>query len=113
MLLAWFALGSFGCTQYTRYTRGAMVEVLERGLHPHRQGQGPAGANQVVYKHGLRAALVPVVTIFGIDFGTLLAGTIFTERIFDIQGIGCGACRRSSSETCPSWPPPRCSARPC
>src|SRR5918993_1534229 len=42
----------------------------------------------VVYKHGLRAALVPVVTIFGIDFGTLLAGTIFTERIFEIQGIG-------------------------
>jgi peptide/nickel transport system permease protein len=42
----------------------------------------------VVYKHGLRAALVPVVTIFGIDFGTLLAGTIFTERIFDINGIG-------------------------
>jgi peptide/nickel transport system permease protein len=31
---------------------------------------------------------VPVVTIFGIDFGTLLAGTIFTERIFGIQGIG-------------------------
>ena len=45
----------------------------------------------MVYKHGLRAALVPVVTIFGIDFGTLLAGTIFTETIFDIDGIGCGA----------------------
>jgi peptide/nickel transport system permease protein len=42
----------------------------------------------VVYKHGLRAALVPVVTVFGIEFGTLLAGTIFTERIFDIEGIG-------------------------
>ena len=39
-------------------------------------------------EHGLRAALVPVVTIFGIDFGTLLAGTIFTERIFEIEGIG-------------------------
>ncbi|CAB4723149.1 unannotated protein [freshwater metagenome] len=42
----------------------------------------------MVYKHGLRAALVPIVTIFGIDFGTLLAGTIFTERIFEIDGIG-------------------------
>ena len=45
-------------------------------------------ARTVVYKHGLRSALVPVVTIFGIEFGTLLAGTIFTERIFEIQGIG-------------------------
>ncbi|WP_152966627.1 ABC transporter permease subunit, partial [Gulbenkiania mobilis] len=38
--------------------------------------------------HALRAALVPVLTIFGIDFAFLLAGTIFTEKIFDIQGIG-------------------------
>jgi peptide/nickel transport system permease protein len=42
----------------------------------------------VTLKHGLRAAIVPVVTIFGLDFAFLLAGTIFTERIFDIQGIG-------------------------
>ena len=42
----------------------------------------------VVYRHALRSALVPVVTIFGIDLGVLLAGTIFTERIFDIDGIG-------------------------
>jgi peptide/nickel transport system permease protein len=42
----------------------------------------------VVYKHALRSALVPIVTIFGIDLGTLLAGTIFTEAIFEIEGIG-------------------------
>src|SRR3546814_16474682 len=42
----------------------------------------------VVYKHALRSALVPVVTIFGIDFAFLLAGTVFTEKIFDIQGMG-------------------------
>ncbi len=42
----------------------------------------------MVYRHGLRSALVPVVTIFGIDLGLLLAGTLFTERIFEIQGIG-------------------------
>jgi peptide/nickel transport system permease protein len=39
-------------------------------------------------RHALRAAIVPVVTIFGLEFAYLLAGTIFTERIFDIQGIG-------------------------
>jgi peptide/nickel transport system permease protein len=42
----------------------------------------------VVYKHALRAAIVPIVTIFGIDIGALLGGTIFTEKIFDIPGLG-------------------------
>jgi peptide/nickel transport system permease protein len=87
MFLAWVALGIFGCTQYTRYTRGAMVEALSEDYIRTAKAKGLA-PRTVVYKHGLRAALVPVVTIFGIDFGTLLAGTIFTERIFDIRGIG-------------------------
>jgi peptide/nickel transport system permease protein len=87
MFLAWMALGVFGCTQYTRYTRGAMVEALSEDYIRTAKAKGlPARA--VVYRHGLRAALVPVVTIFGIDFATLLAGTIITERIFEIDGIG-------------------------
>jgi peptide/nickel transport system permease protein len=87
MFLAWMALGIFGCTQYTRYTRGAMVEALNEDYIRTAKAKGLA-PRSVVYKHGLRAALVPVVTIFGIDFATLLAGTIFTERIFEIDGIG-------------------------
>jgi len=87
LALAWIALGIFGCTQYTRYTRGAMVEALGEDYIRTAKAKG-LPARTVVYKHGLRAALVPVVTIFGIDFGTLLAGTIFTEFIFEIQGIG-------------------------
>ena len=39
-------------------------------------------------QHALRAAIVPIVTIFGLDFATLLAGTIFTEYIFGIDGVG-------------------------
>ena len=39
-------------------------------------------------RHALRAAIVPVVTIFGLDFASLLTGTIFVERIFGIQGLG-------------------------
>lgn len=87
LFLAWIALGIFGCTQYTRFTRGAMVEALSEDYIRTAKAKG-LPTRTIVYKHGLRAALVPVVTIFGIDFGTLLAGTIFTERIFDIQGIG-------------------------
>lgn len=87
LFLAWIALGIFGCTSYTRFTRGAMVETLSEDYIRTAKAKG-LPTRTIVYKHGLRAALVPVVTIFGIDFGTLLAGTIFTERIFEIQGIG-------------------------
>ncbi len=87
LFLAWVALGIFGCTQYTRFTRGAMVEALSEDYIRTAKAKG-LPTRTIVYRHGLRAALVPVVTIFGIDFGTLLAGTIFTERIFEIQGIG-------------------------
>jgi peptide/nickel transport system permease protein len=44
--------------------------------------------NRVLFKHALRAAIVPVITIFGLDFAYLLVGTVFTETIFDIDGIG-------------------------
>lgn len=87
LFLAWVALGIFGCTQYTRFARGAMVEALSEDYIRTAKSKG-LPTRTIVYKHGLRAALVPIVTIFGIDFGTLLAGTIFTERIFEIQGIG-------------------------
>jgi peptide/nickel transport system permease protein len=87
MLLAWLALGAWGCTSYTRYSRGSMVEVLNEDYIRTAKSKGLRD-NTVVYKHALRSALVPVITIFGIDFGTLLAGTIFTETIFDIDGIG-------------------------
>jgi peptide/nickel transport system permease protein len=64
-----------------------MVETLSEDYIRTAKAKG-LPPRTVVYKHALRAALVPIVTIFGIDFGTLLAGTVFTERIFEIQGIG-------------------------
>lgn len=87
LFLAWLALGIFGCTQYTRYSRGSMVEALSEDYIRTARSKG-LPKRKVVYKHALRAAMVPVVTIFGLDLGLLLSGTIFTERIFDIRGIG-------------------------
>ena len=90
MLLAWIALGIYGCTSTPATPAGAMVETLSEDYIRTAKAKG-LPPRTVVYKHALRAALVPVVTIFGIDFGTLLAGTIFTERIFEIEGIGSGS----------------------
>ena len=44
--------------------------------------------SRVTYRHGLRSALVPVITQFGIDVGTLLGGVIVTEQVFSINGLG-------------------------
>lgn len=87
LFLAWVALGIYGCTSYTRYMRGSMIETLGEDYIRTAKAKG-LPTRTVVYRHALRAALVPVVTIFGLDLGVLLAGTIFTERIFSIRGIG-------------------------
>jgi peptide/nickel transport system permease protein len=87
MALPWLVIGLTNCTSYARFTRGQMVETLSEDYIRTAQAKG-VRTNRVLFKHALRAAIVPVVTIFGLDFATLLAGTIFTEQIFSIDGIG-------------------------
>jgi peptide/nickel transport system permease protein len=86
-LLPWLVLGLTNATQYSRYTRGQMVETLGEDYIRTAVAKGQK-ENVVVFRHALRAAIIPVVTIFGLDFATLLGGTIFTEYIFDIEGMG-------------------------
>jgi peptide/nickel transport system permease protein len=87
LLLPWLVLGVTGSTQYARFTRGSMVETLGEDYIRTATAKGVT-SSRVVFRHGLRAAIVPIVTIFGLDFAALLAGTVFTEKIFDIDGIG-------------------------
>lgn len=87
MALPWLVIGLTNCTSYARFTRGQMVETLSEDYIRTANAKG-VRTNRVLFKHALRAAIVPVVTIFGLDFATLLAGTIFTEQIFSIDGIG-------------------------
>lgn len=92
LLLPWLVIGLTSATAYARFSRGAMVETLSEDYIRTASAKG-LSQRTVIFKHGLRAAIVPVITIFGLDFATLLAGTIFTERIFDIDGIGNWALR--------------------
>lgn len=62
------------------------------GLHPHGSRQGPVG-KRVIYRHGLRAALTPVVTMFGVDLAGVLGGLFITETVFNLPGIGQYAVR--------------------
>ena len=87
MALPWLVLGLTQSTTYARFTRGQMVETLNEDYIRTASAKG-VKRSSVLFKHALRAAIVPVITIFGLEFATLLAGTIFLERIFSIDGIG-------------------------
>ena len=60
---------------------------------------------KVVVKHGLRAALTPIVTIFGLDFGLLIGGAVLTETVFGLPGLGQLAIDRDEEQR----PSRRCS----
>lgn len=87
LLLPWLTLGIASSTPYARFSRGSMIEALGEDFVRTARAKG-MHERVVVVNHALHAALVPVVTIFGLDLATLLAGTIFTEKIFGIDGMG-------------------------
>ena len=87
LMLPWLVLGLAQSTAYARYTRGQMVETLGEDYIRTATAKG-VKKSRVIFKHALRSAIVPVMTIFGLDFAFLLAGTVVTETIFDIDGIG-------------------------
>ncbi|REF01010.1 ABC transporter permease [Thermomonospora umbrina] len=87
MILPWIGLAFLMVAAYTRLTRGAMLDVLgEDYIRTARAGG--LTERRVVYGHGLRSALTPVVTQFGIDIGVLMGSTIVTEKVFGLQGVG-------------------------
>jgi len=87
MMLPWLVLGMTSITDYARFTRGQMVETLGEDYIRTAKAKG-VRSRRVLFRHALRAAIVPVITIFGLDFASLLSGTIFIEQIFGIDGIG-------------------------
>lgn len=85
--LPWLLIGVTGAANYIRYTRGQMIETMSDDYIRTATAKG-LSSNRVLFRHALRAAIVPVVTIFGLDLAVLLTGTIYTEHIFGIDGFG-------------------------
>jgi peptide/nickel transport system permease protein len=100
LLLAWLVLGISSSTQYARFSRGSMIDSMNEDYVRTARAKG-LSERRVTFKHAFRAAMVPVITIFGLEFAYLLAGTIFTERIFDIQGIGLTALQAINTRDLP------------
>ena len=87
MVLPWVALAYLMTASYTRLTRSSMLEVLGEDYIRTARSKGMS-ERRVIGVHALRAALTPVVTLFGLDIGTLLGGVIITEKLFGITGLG-------------------------
>ncbi len=87
LLLPWVTLAMVIAAAYTRLSRGSMLDVLGEDYIRTARAKG-LSERRVVFKHGLRAALTPVVTQFGIDLGALLGGAIITEQVFSLPGLG-------------------------
>jgi peptide/nickel transport system permease protein len=87
LITPWLVIGIYNCTQYARYSRGSMVETLSEDYIRTARAKGLSDRS-VTYKHALRSGLIPVITIFGLDIAASLSGAIFTERIFDLPGLG-------------------------
>jgi ABC-type dipeptide/oligopeptide/nickel transport system permease component len=87
LILPALALGSRSIAFLARVTRSAMLEVLGGDFVRTARAKGLA-ERAVIVKHGLRNALIPVVTVLGLDFGYYLTGSILTETIFSWPGLG-------------------------
>jgi ABC-type dipeptide/oligopeptide/nickel transport system permease component len=70
-----------------RMTRGSMLEVLRADYMRTARAKG-LGERQVIYRHGLRNAMLPVITLIGIDFGTVIGAAVLTETVYSWRGIG-------------------------
>jgi ABC-type dipeptide/oligopeptide/nickel transport system permease component len=80
-------LGSGMAALLTRMVRTAMLEELGQDYIRTARAKG-LPERTIVYRHALRNALVPILTVIGLQFGSLLAGAIVTESIFSLPGIG-------------------------
>ncbi|HSV38463.1 MAG TPA: ABC transporter permease [Nocardioidaceae bacterium] len=87
LLLPWVTLAFLFSAQYARLTRAGMLETMNEDYIRTARAKG-LPERTVVVKHGLRGALTPIVTIFGLDFGLLIGGAVLTESTFGLHGLG-------------------------
>ena len=87
LLLPWITLAFLFSAQYARLTRAGMLETMSEDYIRTARAKG-LPERVVTLKHGLRGALTPILTIFGLDVGLLLGGAVLTEKTFSLNGLG-------------------------
>jgi peptide/nickel transport system permease protein len=100
-VLPWISLAYINAAFYARMVRGNLIETMNEDYIRTARAKG-LSERRVIYKHGLRGALTPVVTMLGLDIGLLLGGAFITETVFGLPGIGQKAVRAISTNDFPT-----------
>lgn len=87
LILPWVTLAFLYAASYARLTRAGMLEVMGEDYVRTARAKG-LPERTVIVRHGLRGAITPILTIFGMDVGLLLGGAVLTESTFSLPGIG-------------------------
>ena len=95
LILPWLVLAASFTAIYARLLRANLIEVMSEDYIRTARAKG-LSERRVVLRHGMRSAITPIVTAFGLDVGVLLGGAILTETVFNIPGIGPARLRLDS-----------------
>ncbi|PTL21155.1 ABC transporter permease, partial [Shouchella clausii] len=87
LVLPVFMLGISGAAIVARMTRSSMLEVINQDYIRTARAKG-VRERIVIYQHALKNALIPVITVVGLSFGSLLGGAVLAESVFAINGMG-------------------------
>jgi peptide/nickel transport system permease protein len=87
MILPWITLAAVQAAVYTRLSRGQLLDTLGEDYIRTARAKG-LSERRVIFRHGVRAALTPVVSQLGVDVGQLLGGVVVTESVFGLGGLG-------------------------
>ena len=87
LFLPWLVLAAAFAAIYARLLRSNLLEVMSEDYIRTARAKG-LGERRVVFRHGLRSAITPIITVLGLDIGILIGGAILTESVFGIPGIG-------------------------
>jgi peptide/nickel transport system permease protein len=87
LIMPWCILAAAFAAVYARFLRGSLIETLQEDYIRTARAKG-LSERRVIFRHGVRAAITPIVTLLGLDVGILLGGAILTETVFNIPGIG-------------------------
>jgi peptide/nickel transport system permease protein len=87
LILPWLVLAATSAAVYSRLLRGSLLDVMGEDYIRTARAKG-LGERRVIIRHGVRSAITPIVTVFGLDVGLLLGGAVIVETVFNIPGIG-------------------------
>jgi peptide/nickel transport system permease protein len=87
LIMPWCVLAAAFAAVYARFLRGSLIETLQEDYIRTARAKG-LSERRVIFRHGVRSAITPIVTLLGLDVGILLGGAILTETVFNIPGVG-------------------------